>query len=562
VVRQYQRLVADPALVGETRENSVIDRPTEPPFNDQWQGASDATWGDRPGIVASLLRYGGIVVAATLLAAVAGYGIAQLSPVRYQADAGLILSDPGGPSVLGGGDALASSDREVYLAKQADIITSTVVLERALELLGSRASPEDVRDELDVEPSANMASISIAATSGDSRSAAALANAVGTAYQQVAEERAAADAQRALASLEELRNRYQAALDASPKSFDGRLTLRQQQLADQIAELQQREQDITARAQVFNSGVEYFEQAKPPASPSQPKPKLGAVLGGLVGLLVAGAWAWWAAARDPRAEGRDDPARILGAPLLGEVPRLPAPQAGTDKPVTPPGRDPALDDAYHLVVASMEHELAGVGGNSIAVTSVGPGDSRTSTALQIATAASQENRKILLIDADVRTRRLSERVEIAQVASERNGHKRRMRRGEGDGGQEYIDRLVSTDSGMVLPVASSPTDPGHPAGSDRGVDVRHAVYSIGEMFDLVLIDAPALLASFDALGVAGQADGVLLVVPHRVALSELRDVRDRLAFVKTPLIGYVYVRPCGLGVRTLWGRVTRPHVSG
>jgi Mrp family chromosome partitioning ATPase len=561
-VRQYQRLVADPALVGETRENSVIDRPTEPPFNDRWQGASDATWGDRPGIVASLLRYGGIVVAATLLAAVAGYGIAQLSPVRYQADAGLILSDPGGPSVLGGGDALASSDREVYLAKQADIITSTVVLERALELLGSRASPEDVRDELDVQPSANMASISIAATSGDSRSAAALANAVGTAYQQVAEERAAADAHRALASLEELRNRYQAALDASPKSFDGRPTLRQQQLADQIAELQQREQDITARAQVFNSGVEYFEQAKPPASPSQPKPKLGAVLGGLVGLLVAGAWAWWAAARDPRAEGRDEPARILGAPLLGEVPRLRAPQAGTDKPVTPPGLDPALDDAYHLVVASMEHELAGVGGNSIAVTSVGPGDSRTSTALQIATAASQENRKILLIDADVRTRRLSERVEIAQVASERNGHKRRMRRGEGDGGQEYIDRLVSTDSGMVLPVASSPTDPGHPAGSDRGVDVRHAVYSIGEMFDLVLIDAPALLASFDALGVAGQADGVLLVVPHRVALSELRDVRDRLAFVKTPLIGYVYVRPRGLGVRTLWGRVTRPHVSG
>jgi protein-tyrosine kinase len=192
------------------------------------------------------------------------------------------------------------------------------------------------------------------------------------------------------------------------------------------------------------------------------------------------------------------------------------------------------------------------------VTSVGPGDSSTSTAMQIATAASQENRKILLIDADVRTRRLSERVEIAQVAPERNGHRMRTRRAEPAGAKEYTDRLVSTDSGMVLPVASSPTDPGHSAGSDRAVDVRHAVHSIGEMFDLVLIDAPALLASFDALGVAGQADGVLLVVSHRVALSELRDVRDRLAFIKTPLIGYVYVRPRGLGVRTLWGRVTRP----
>ena len=45
----------------------MIDRPTEPRFNDRWPGESDATWGDRPGIVASLLRYRVIVVAATLL---------------------------------------------------------------------------------------------------------------------------------------------------------------------------------------------------------------------------------------------------------------------------------------------------------------------------------------------------------------------------------------------------------------------------------------------------------------------------------------------------------------
>ena len=306
----------------------MIDRPTEPPFNDRWQGESDATWGDRPGIVASLLRYRVIVVAATLLGAVAGYGIAQLVPVRYQADAVLILSDPGGPSVLGGGDALESSDRQVYLAKQADIMTSTVVLERALELLGSRQSPREVRDELDVQPSANMASISIVATSADPRSAAALANAVGTAYEQVTEERAAADADRAIASLEKLRNRFQADLDASPKSADGRLTSRQQQLAGQIADLQQREQDITAQAEVYASGVEYFEQAEPPTSPSQPKPKLAAVLGGLLGLLAAGAWAWWAAARHQRAEGRGEPARILGAPLLGEVPPAARPAGG------------------------------------------------------------------------------------------------------------------------------------------------------------------------------------------------------------------------------------------
>jgi polysaccharide biosynthesis transport protein len=510
--------------VGQGRQ-LVID----PGFSDRWQGEAEAAGSDRPGIVASLARYREIVLATTLLGALAGYGLAQQSPVRYQADAVLILSDPGGPSVLVG-DALESSIRKDYMAKQAEIMTSNVVLERALELLGSSQSPPDVRGQLNVQPSANMASISIVVTSADPRSAAALANEVGTAYEQVTEERTAAVAERAIENLEERRDR---------------------------AEASQRVLDITAQAEAYASGVEYFDRAEPPASPSQPKPKPTAVLGGLLGLLAAGAWAWWAAARDQRAEGRDEPARILGAPLLGEVPRPRAPQKAKGKPFTPPEHDPALEDAYHLVVASMEHELAGVGGSSIAVTSVGPGASRTSTVLKIADAASQENRTILLIDADVRLRRLSQRVDSLRVAAEGNGQKPPMPPAEPAGAKEYVDRLVSIDSGMVLPVASNPTDPCHPAGSYRALDVGHAVRSIGEMFDLVLIDTPALLSSSKALGVAGQADGVVLVVAHRVALSRLRDVRDRLAFVKKPLIGYVYVRPRGFGLRTRWGRVRR-----
>jgi Mrp family chromosome partitioning ATPase len=535
----------------------VTDLPTEAAANDRWQGEPDATWCDRPGIVASLLRYRMIVIAATLLGALAGYGLAQLLPVRYQAEASLILSDPGGPSILGGGDALDSSDRQVYLAKQVDLMTSRAVVERTLKLLGSSQSVRDVSKELDVQPSASMAGISIVATRADPREAAALANALGQAYEQVTAEGVTADAKRTVASLEKLRDRYQAELDASPTLPNGRQTSRQQDLSARITDLQQREQDITIQADAYASGVEHFERAEPPDSPSQPKPKLAAVLGALLGLLGAGAWAWWAAARDQRAEGRGEPARILGAPLLGEVPRLRAPPRPADgRPVTAPVLDPALEDAYHFIVASIEHELAGVGGKSIAVTSVGPGDSKTATALQIANAASQENRKILLIDADVRMRQLSERVGLAQATPDGNGQSLPVPRGE-PAAQEYIYRLVSTDSGMVLPVASNPTDPWHPTGSYRAVDVRHALRSIGEMFDLVLVDTPALLASSNALGVARQADGVVLVVSHRVSLSHLRDVRDRLAFVKTPLIGYVYVRPRGLGVRALWGRVRR-----
>jgi capsular polysaccharide biosynthesis protein len=535
----------------------VIDPSTDPPYNERRQGEADSTWGDRPGIVASLLRYRVVIVAATLLGAVAGYGIAQLLPVRYQAEAVLILSDPGGPSVLGGSGALGSSDRKVYLDKQSEIMTSSAVLGRALQLLGSSQSVTEVRNELDVKPSANLASVSIAATSADPQNATALANAVGTAYEQVTQARATTDANAAIASLEKLRARYQADLDSSPRSAGGELTSHQQQLAGQLADIQQREQDITTQVGAYASGVEYFEKADRPTSPSQPKPALVTALGALVGLLGAAAWAWWKAARDQRVEDRSEPARILDAPLLGQVPRLRALSGASGTAVTP-RTDPALEDAYRLILTSMEHELTGVDGKSVAVTSVGPGDDKTSAALQIARAASQENRRILLIDADARTRHLSERVGAAQSASSQSRHQALMELREGASVKAYLRRLVSTDGGSVLPIAPDSADPEHPTDVYRPVDVRDAVRAIGDLFDLVLVDAPALLASASALDVAGQADGVVLVVPHRVTVSELREARDRLAFVKSPLIGYVYVRSAGPDARTRWERIARP----
>jgi Mrp family chromosome partitioning ATPase len=269
------------------------------------------------------------------------------------------------------------------------------------------------------------------------------------------------------------------------------------------------------------------------------------VLGGLLGFLAAGVWAWRAAARHERAEDRGDPARILEAPLLGEVERLDDPYIGVSGGLTPV--DPAVQDAYHLIVASVEHELAGVGGRSVAVTGTGPGDSKTSAVLGIAYAASRDNWNVLMIDADARTPVLTERVDQARRSS-RNSRKLSTWRREGNSSGDYSARLVPTESGMVLPVEADSAGSSSPA-SDRGVDVRDALRSIGESFDLVLIDAPALLASSDALTIAGHADGVVLVVPHRTQLSDLRDAHDRLAFVKAPLLGYVYVRAPGLVTR-------------
>jgi capsular polysaccharide biosynthesis protein len=536
----------------------VTDQPVQAAPNERWQVDADEPLADRPGIVASLLQYRLVVVAATLLGAVAGYGVAQQMPVRYESEASLILSDPGGPSWLGGA-SLASSDRGPYLAKQANIMTSSIVLGRVAERLGGGQSVRELRKRLQVQPSADLTGISVMATGPDPRSAASLANAVGTGYEEVATERASQAAERAIGSIEKIRAKRQAQLDASPRSSGGELTPRQQQLSSQITELDQREQDIMEKLALYGAGVELFEQAEQPESPAQPKPKLSTLLGALLGLLGAGIWAWWAAARNQRAEARGDPARILGAPLLGEVPALPVSRAPTGRSAAlPPALEPSAADAYHVIVASLNHELAGVGGSSVAVTSVDLGDSRTSTTLSIATAAWEENRKVLLIDADERTRRLSELYGFHEVAAERDVHGLRPQPGERLSADDYIRRLVHTGTAMVLPITRNGTDPDYPGSTYHVPDVDQALLAVGKLFDLVLIDTPAVLAASDALNVAGQADGIVLLLPHRVLLRHLHEVRERLAFVKTPLIGYVYVRPSG-GVLERWTLGRRRH---
>jgi Mrp family chromosome partitioning ATPase/LPS O-antigen subunit length determinant protein (WzzB/FepE family) len=525
----------------------------------QWQDpATDGEWADRPGVLASLSRYRLIVVVVTLLVAALAYVVSSQLPVEYKAEATLILRDPGAPGVLSGSSGSTQDvDRQAAVAKQADIMTSTIVLDRAARLLGGATSTQQVRSALDVRPSKNLTGITIDAKAGDAASARAMANAVGTAYQQVSNERTTRDAQQAIAGIDKLVARLQAEINSTPQGVGGSQTSRQQALSSQIADLKQREQDITTQLAVNPSGVELFEQAQLPDAPTQPKPELFALLGAVLGAIGAGGWAWWAAARNQRAEQREDPARILGAPLLGEVPRFRARQPLAGEPLP---SSPAAADAYHFILASLEHELGSIGGTSVVLLGVTPGDGTTTTALNVAIAARQEDRKVALIDADQRSRRLSE---LCGLSPPDEGRSEPVE-GPVDT-DEYLARLAVTHSGIVLPVPAN-EEPGRMSRLFRPPAFRKALLSIGEQFDLVLIDTPALLAVPDAIPIARQADGVVLVVDRDVPLSHLRTVRDRLSFVSTPVIGYVFVQKRGRrsGGRASWrpSLPRRPRKSG
>ncbi len=514
----------------------------------------DGDWVDRPGVLASLSRYRGVVIAVTVLAALLCYGLASLLPVQYKAEAMLILRNSGAPSLVAGSNgSTADADRAADIAKQADIATSSLVLTRALRIARSDLSLEEARTTVQVQPSKDSTGITVDATAASATAARDLANAVGVAYQQVSNQSTTRDARRAVAGIGRLIGQLQAQLDRTAQGIDGAQTPRQQTLLSQIADLKQRQQDIATEVAVNPSGVELFERAPLPDAPSQPKPMLLALLGAVLGVVGSGGWAWWAAARNQRVERPGDPEPILGAPLLGAIPhaRVPRPASNGEALAE------AHNDAYQFVLASLEHELERVGGTSVVMTSVTPGDGTTRTTLNLAIAAREQDRKVALIDANQRSRHLSELCGVGELeGAVRSEPEARL------DADEYFARLAVTHSGIVLPVPNSGEEPGRTSKLFRAPAFREALKSIGVQFDLVLIDTPALLTVPDAIPVARQADGVVLVVDRNVPLAQLRTVRDRLGFLSTPLIGFVFAETNGRphGVRGLldgWARLRR-----
>ena len=303
--------------------------------------------------------------------------------------------------------------------------------------------------------------------------------------------------------------------------------------------------EIAAQAAVYGSGVESFQEAAPPVSSSQPAPLVLALIGAVLGLVAAGGWAWWAAGRNRRVESEGDAGAILGVPLLGETPRLDVKLRGTGAPSSPP-KDPVAAEAYHVVLAALEHALSKVGGKVVAVASAGPGDGKTLAVLNLALAARREGRQVLLVDADERTRQLSQLC--------RDGRHFDVIGVSHDGEEDPAvtvgrwppptprPRPEPPTLGTVLQVGPSERNGHHPAEFFRSTAFGKLISFSGQPADLVLIDTPALLDVSEAVTIADHADAILLVVNRGTSLADLRRARERLAFTDTPVIGYLLNR--------------------
>lgn len=293
--------------------------------------------------------------------------------------------------------------------------------------------------------------------------------------------------------------------------------------ASAIDEIDLKIAEVRSAAALYGSGVEFIDSPEV----DEDSRIIPAVQFGLAGLLFAGfamaALAWFRAGRRPEVVDSSDATAALRAPLLGEITGAPD---GPFLAASPPGA------AYQLLATSLG-AVHPDGGVILAATAL-PSAGAAETVARVATASAREGRRVLVIDGNVRERSLSRLFGIEQAAGGLTELLaglttfEEVRRSIGVGGAATLD----------LVIGGRPID--DPSSLFRSQAARTTLAALRNSYDLILVEVPPLLSVADGSALAGEADGVMLMVDRGTESHDLETVRQRLDVLRAPLLGVVF----------------------
>jgi polysaccharide biosynthesis transport protein len=281
-------------------------------------------------------------------------------------------------------------------------------------------------------------------------------------------------------------------------------------------------------------------KAKPPGRPtSDNRIKLMAslpivLLACLMGLFVL------VEVRSARVADPDDLPTRVKVGVIGVVPPLPMLQPARGARGAKDERrrvEEFVQSLDHLRVVLFAGQNGAGGRRSVMITSATCGEGKTTLAAQLAGRCANAGLLTLLVDADLRRPSLGELLEVP----------------EGPGLADVLADEATPEEAMVvigsaggfhlLPAGSPSGDPSRLLQGDR---LGALIARFRETFDVVIVDAPPVLAVPDALILGRWVDGAVLAVRHDTSRFPLVErANRRLAAIGIPVLGAVVngVRP-------------------
>lgn len=312
---------------------------------------------------------------------------------------------------------------------------------------------------------------------------------------------------------------------------------------------------------IDGTSAKVVDAAIVPSKPSSPSYTKNTLIGFLLGFILTVGIIALREMFDITIRAEEDITQSCKYPILVSVPDMTAPGKGgsayygygrsksdknkgkyaTEKrpskcAIMGPNISFAASEAYKLLRTKLQFSFADENNcRVIGLSSALSGEGKSLTAVNLAFTLSQLNKKVLLVDCDMRRPTLAEKLGILKQP----GLSSYLTR------QCHLNDLLqlcgmkdNEDAFHVVSAGQNPPNPIELLSSER---MKKALAAMRGAYDYVILDLPPVGEVSDAMAVAKETDGMLLVVRQnycdRVVLSEA--VRQ-FEFINSKILGVVF----------------------
>lgn len=305
-------------------------------------------------------------------------------------------------------------------------------------------------------------------------------------------------------------NIYQREVDTNRQLYDGLL---------------QRYKEIGIAGTVDPSNIVVVDDAKTPGGPSGPNLPRNILVSILLGLAAAGFVIFILEQLDDAIRSPQDIEQRLHVPLLGAIPSVAGGASDGLLDVKS-----ALMEAYFSVRAALALTTSHGFPKSLAVTSAQPAEGKSTTAFALAAILARMGRRVLIIDADMRSPSIHGLANVANDLGLSN-----LLSGSDD--FEHLVVQSGIEGLYVLPAGPTPPSAAELLSSDR---LALVFRRLEKEFDHLIMDCPPVIGLADAPLLVRVVEGCIFVIASsQTSLANARQALNRVKQGHSQVFGAV-----------------------
>jgi polysaccharide biosynthesis transport protein len=487
-----------------------------------------------PDILKMVRQWWWVLIIAPVIAGATAFLISSTMTPIYQAQATTLIEHPVADGMSSDLQSIQAAERRTQTLSR--LVTTSSVLEPVIEEMNLERSVEEFREDISVSPVRETQLVEISVSDPDPEYAAELANGVAEQFaayvREIQSPSDVASDDDFVALIEEIDERIaatEAELDGLDEDDEAAIGLESSlvQLQQARVALDSAQGVTTASGGTVGSVVRVVEPAAAPSSPISPRTMLNTALALFLGLLVGAGLIVGLSYIDDNVKTVQDLRSLVDRPVLGVIPTAEVPEhleglhAGSSM----------SGEIFRGLRTNLQFMMVDREVKSIAVSSVGPGEGKTTVAANLAIVLAQGGQRVILVDADMRRPRIQ--TMFHRVRNDRGLANLLL---QSPAVIEDFVQSTAINNLKVLTTGPLPPNPPDLLGSAR---MKALVSALEETADIVIFDGPPVAIS-ESLLLASLADGVLFVVrAGKNRTGEIVQGVESFAQTGIPVLGVV-----------------------